>query len=334
MTRSDRFVHQAVTGEAQTIPDEQRPAVGPIALLPAATAEGRFVDAVTNAGGTVGDLGSNTRAVVWLANDDPDALVEVLEQHPQIQWVQLPWAGVDAFAEALSSHDRPDLLWTSAKGAYAQPVAEHALALALAGLRSLSQRARATSWGPKFGESLYGASVTIVGAGGIAIELIRLLEPFSAEVTIVRRSAGDVSGALRTVTSDRLDEVLPETDVLILAAASTGETRHLIDARRLALLKPSAVLVNIARGPLVDTDALLDALQREQLLAAGLDVTDPEPLPQDHPLWTEPRALITPHSADTPEMIAPLLAERVRANVEAFVSTGRFIGIVDPKSGY
>ncbi|THG28144.1 D-isomer specific 2-hydroxyacid dehydrogenase family protein [Naasia lichenicola] len=334
MTRSDRFAHQAVTGEAKTLPDEQRPAVGPIALLPAAKAESRFVDAVSDAGGEIGELGSDTRAVVWLANDHPEALVEVLEQHPQIQWVQLPWAGVDAFADALSSHDRADLLWTSAKGAYAQPVAEHALALALAGLRSLSLRARATSWGEKIGESLYGASVTIVGAGGIAIELIRLLQPFSAEVTIVRRSAGEVSGAFRTVTSDRLDDVLPETDVLILAAASTGETRHLIDARRLSLLKPSAVLVNIARGPLVDTDALLDALQDERLLAAGLDVTDPEPLPEGHPLWTEPRALITPHSADTPEMIAPLLAERVRANVEAFVSTGRFIGIVDPKSGY
>ena len=334
MSQKDRFSHQAVAGASQAVTGDSRPTVGPIALLPAASSNGRFVDAVESAGGTVGELDDATRGIIWLANDDPDGLVDALHDHPQIQWVQLPWAGVDAFSEALASNARDDLLWTSAKGAYAQPVAEHALALALACLRMLPERARASSWGAKKGESLYGAKVTIVGAGGIAVELIRLLAPFGAQVTVVRRSSGDVDGAVRTLTSDGLDAVLPETDVLILAAASTGETRHLIDARRLALVKPTAVLVNIARGPLIDTDALLEALRAEQLLGAGLDVTDPEPLPDGHGLWSEPREVITPHSADTPDMIAPLLAERVRANVEAFVRTGRFVGIVDPTAGY
>jgi len=313
---------------------ERRPIVGPIALLPDTSPHRRFAAAVEAGGGTLGALDDDTRGIVWLANEDPDGLVDALREYPQIQWVQLPWAGVDAFAEALAENDRDDLLWTSAKGAYAQPVAEHALALSLATLRMLPERARASSWGEKKGESLYGARVTIVGAGGIAVELLRLLEPFSAEVTVVRRSSGEVPGAQRTVTSDQLDEVLPDTDVLILAAASTGETRHMIDARRLALLPSRAALVNIARGALVDTDALLAALRAEKLLGAGLDVTDPEPLPDGHGLWSEPRVIITPHSADTPDMIAPLLAERVRANVEAFVSTGQFIGVVDPNAGY
>jgi len=328
-----RFTHRAVSGA--TVPEAAfRPEQGAVALLPEGEVRPIFTEAVFAAGGTVAPLGPDTRAVVWLANSDPQGLLDALDAQPGIQWVQLPWAGVDAFAEALASHDRDDLLWTSAKGAYAQPVAEHALMLTLAGLRHATERARATSWGAKVGESLYGRNVVIVGAGGIAVELIRLLEPFGAAVTVVRRSAGEVPGAERTVTADRLDEVLPDADVVILAAASTAETKHLIGEAQLSRMKHSAVLVNIARGALVDTDALVEALREERLLFAGLDVTAPEPLPEGHPLWSEPRALITPHSADTPEMIAPLLAERVRENVAAYLSTGRFVGVVDPKAGY
>jgi phosphoglycerate dehydrogenase-like enzyme len=99
-------------------------------------------------------------------------------------------------------------------------------------------------------------------------------------------------------------------------------------------MKPSAYLVNIARGGLVDTDALVDALASGEIAGAGVDVTDPEPLPDGHPLWSEPNCIVTPHAADTPEMTAPLLAERIRLNVEAFLGDGRFIGVVDPESGY
>ena len=90
----------------------------------------------------------------------------------------------------------------------------------------------------------------------------------------------------------------------------------------------------MARGALIDTDALVDALRSGAIAGAGLDVTDPEPLPDGHPLWDEPSCVITSHSADTPEMTAPLLAGRIRRNVEAFVSHGRFVGVVDPRAGY
>ena len=330
-----RFTHRAVEG-ATVAPLEpsRRPEVGPISLLPEADVQPMFVDAIRASGGEVAPIGRDTRAIVWLGPSDPAGLLAALEQAPAVQWVQLPWAGVDQFAQALVDHDRDDLLWTSAKGAYAQPVAEHALALALAGLRHLTERARASSWGEKKGESLYGRNVVLVGAGGIVVELLRLLEPFDVHSTVVRRSADPVEGADRTVSSDRLNEVLPDADIVVLAAASTTETRHLLDADRLALLKSTAVLVNVARGALVDTDALVTALREKRLGFAGLDVTDPEPLPDGHPLWSEERALLTPHSADTPEMTAPLLAERVRLNVAAYLSTGRFVGIVDPRAGY
>ncbi|HEY8913459.1 NAD(P)-dependent oxidoreductase, partial [Lacisediminihabitans sp.] len=96
----------------------------------------------------------------------------------------------------------------------------------------------------------------------------------------------------------------------------------------------SAILINIARGGLVDTGALTDALAAGEIAGAGVDVTDPEPLPDGHPLWSEPHVIITPHSADTPAMIAPLLAERIRENVEAFLGDGRFVGVVDVEAGY
>ena len=115
---------------------------------------------------------------------------------------------------------------------------------------------------------------------------------------------------------------------------SSDLTAKMFGASQFAAMKDTAVLVNIARGGLVDTDALVDALDSGSLWGAGLDVTDPEPLPEGHPLWTNDRALITPHQADTPDMVAPLLAERIRHNVRALEGDGEFIGVVDPAAGY
>ena len=120
----------------------------------------------------------------------------------------------------------------------------------------------------------------VVGGGGIAQEYIRLLKTWDVHVTAVRRRAGDVPGADRTVTTDRLDEVLPGAQVVMIAAAATEETRGMFDADRLALLDEDAVLVNVARGALVDTDALVQALAAGRLHGYGTDVTDPEPLPE------------------------------------------------------
>ncbi|MBC7723570.1 MAG: NAD-binding protein [Burkholderiaceae bacterium] len=327
--------HRAVlAASAGVVADASRPTVGPIALLPHGNPV--FEAAVVAGGGTVTALTPQTRGIVWLASADPDGLVAVLAANPQVEWVQLPWAGVDAFSSVLAPFaDHPLPLWTSAKGAYAQPVAEHALTLVLAVLRVIPTRVRATGWSalPE-GRSLYGLRIVLVGAGGIAIELLRLLAPFGVEVTVVRRSSEPLPSAARTVTVDRLDEVLPTADVVVIAAALTGGTTGLFDARRLSLLGRHAVLVNIARGGLVDTDALTDALAAGRLAGAGLDVTVPEPLPDGHPLWNEPRVIITPHSADTPDMTAPLLAERIRLNVAAFTGDGRFVGVVDPSAGY
>ncbi|QKS14143.1 NAD-binding protein [Curtobacterium sp. Csp1] len=326
--------HRAVVTDAGAPLPVAPPTAGPVAILPSPA--DLHVAAVTDAGGTVAPLDEDTRAVVWLDARDPDGLAAALDRAPGVGWVQLPFAGVDAFAHLIEEHgDR--VLFTSAKGAYAEPVAEHALALTLATLRVLPKRARAASWATEpEGVSLYGRNVVVIGAGGIALEYIRLLAPFEVSVTVVRRSSDPVPGADRTVTTDELDAVLPDADVVMVAAAMTSGTAKLLGAPQFARMKPSARIVNIARGGLVDTDALVAALHDGEVAGAGLDVTDPEPLPDGHPLWTTPGVVITPHQADTPEMVAALLAERVRTNTTAFLGGAGegFVGVVDPAAGY
>jgi phosphoglycerate dehydrogenase-like enzyme len=323
-----------LAASATAVSAEHRPTPGPIAVEPDPAQI--FVDAVVAGGGKIAPLSNDTKALMWLAEKNPDDLTKILDSHPGIEWVQLPWAGVDAFAGVLARFGaKPLPLWTSAKSAYAEPVAEHALALTLALLRRLPQKARSTEWEPvRSGRSLYGLNVAVIGAGGIAVELLRLLAPFECAVTIVRRSAESMPGAARTVSVAKLRAVLPEADVVIVAAAATGETAKLFGASEFAAMKSSAVFVNIARGAIVDTDALVIALRTSEIAGAGLDVTDPEPLPSGHPLYTEPNCLITFHSADTPEMTTPLLANRIRLNVRAFLGDGAFVGVVDPAAGY
>ena len=326
--------HRARLAPESSVAGSRRPAPGAVSVGPRPSA--RFVEAVEAGGATVVPVGPGTRGLVWLSYTAADELGRVLDEHPGIGWVQLPWAGVDAFADVLRAHaHRDDLLWTSAKGAYAEPVAEHALVLALSLLRLVRKRVTARSWASQQeGRSLYGRRVVVVGAGGIAREFLRLLAPFECDTVVVRRSSELVPEAGRTVTTEALHDELREADVVLLAAALTDSTARLVGAEELALLPPTAVLVNIARGPMVDTDALVAALREERLWGVGLDVTDPEPLPDGHPLWTEPRAIVTPHQADTPEMTGPLLAERIRVNVRALGGEGDFVGVVDPVAGY
>jgi len=291
---------------------------------------GWAADAVRSGGGEVVALDRSPIGLVWTDWATPESLREVLAAHPGISWVQLPLAGVERMAGVIDRQRR----WTSAKGAFAEPVAEHALALLLAGLRQLPTRARARSWGEPAGATLFDQRVTVVGAGGIAVELLRLLEPFRVETTIVRQRPEPLAGASRTVGTDRLPESLAGARAVVLALALTPATRKLIGPAELAAMERDAWLVNVARGALVDTGALLHALRSGQIGGAALDVTDPEPLPAGHPLWDLPNCLITPHTADTEEMTQPLLAHRIAENVRRLAAGQALVGQVDPDLGY
>jgi phosphoglycerate dehydrogenase-like enzyme len=288
-----------------------------------------LAEAVRAGGGEVVEA-AQAEGLVWTQPHNPADLAELLSRHRSIRWVQLPWAGIEPMITVIDRHR----LWTAGQGVYAEEVAEHALALSLAGFRHLAAYARATEWGPPAGQNLLGARVTVLGAGGIATALLRLLEPFRCHVTVLRRKADPVPGAARTATLAELPDVTAGTDLLVLALALTPETTGIIDGSRLAELPRTAWLVNVARGCHVVTDDLVDALREGQIGGAALDVTDPEPLPPDHPLWALPNCLITPHTANTPQMAAPVLARRITENVRRFGRGDELLGVVDLDGGY
>ena len=289
-------------------------------------------EAIRRGGGLVVPLDQDPEGLVWTDGGTMDALHSALATRPEITWVQLPQAGVErAFQAGVVD---PQRRWTSAKGAFAQPVAEHALALILAGLRQLKVRSLARTWGQPAGETLFGQPVTILGAGGIATVLMRLLEPFGTPVTVVRQHPEPVPGAVRTVTTDRLTDALPGARAVVVTVALTPQTRGLISRAELGAMAPDAWLVNVARGGVVDTEALITALQKGQIGGAALDVTDPEPLPDGHPLWDLDNCLITPHTADTEEMTQPLLAGRIAENVRRLAAGTELVGLLDPRLGY
>jgi len=288
-------------------------------------------EAVLAGGGEVVGRDDRPDSLVWLDPGDVDGLAVWLAEVPLARWVQLPFAGVERVAAAGLLDD--ERIWTCAKGAYAEPVAEHALALALAGLRHLPARVAATSWGLPAGTSLYDRKVTILGGGGIATALLEQLAPFRVEATVVRRTPDAVPGAAQVLPVDRLHEALVDP-LVVLALALTPETTGIIGAPELAAMPATAWLVNVARGRHVDTAALVDALDEGSIAGAALDVTDPEPLPDGHPLWGLENCIVTPHTADTIDMVIPLLAERIRVNVRRLADGEPLVGQVDPSAGY
>ena len=178
------------------------------------------------------------------------------------------------------------------------------------------------------------ATVAIGGAGGIGSAMIPALRGLGAEVLAVTRRGLPVEGAARTLPADRVDEVFAAADHVVLAAPATAATRALVGAEQLAALGAQGWLVNIARGSLVDTDALVAALAAGTIAGAALDVTDPEPLPDGHPLWSEPRCIVTPHSTNPTPLRDAALAERVTENVRRFAAGEDLLGPVDPERGY
>ena len=290
---------------------------------------GELRAAVVEGGGVVTDV-ADAEALVWCANNNPDDLRALLPANPQLRWVQLPSAGVDAYLDVIDE----DRLWTCAKGVYAVPVAEHALALALGGMRGLSRYARAASWSAPYGINLFGARVTILGGGEITRTLLGLLAPFGTTTTVVRNRPQPIDGADHVVGPDQLHHALADANLVVLALALTPDTRGIIDTAALEVMRDDAWLVNVARGQHIVTDDLVTALRNGDIGGAALDVTDPEPLPPGHPLWNLDNALITPHVGNTPEMGLALLTKRITDNVTRYREGHELLGPVHTTLGY
>ena len=223
-----------------------------------------------------------------------------LKRFPRLKWVQSWNAGVDPY---LVPGVLPQgVVLTCAAGAYGPAVAEHMLAMLLAvykrlpGYRDRQHRHTWEDLGPV--QSLHGKTVLVGGTGDIGSAFARLCRALgAARVLGLHRSDRPAEGFDQAFPLSALDGLLPQADVVALVLPHTAETAGLMDRRRLLSLRPDAVLLNAGRGTAVDCAALAEVLSSGRLLGAALDVTDPEPLPPDHPLWDAPRVLITPHTA-------------------------------------
>ncbi|MFC7154445.1 D-2-hydroxyacid dehydrogenase [Halomarina halobia] len=218
---------------------------------------------------------------------------------------------LDALAER-------DVVVTTASGVHGPNIAEHVVGAILAFVRRFPEgwrRQQRREWRHYRAHELAGSTVTVVGLGAIGSAVVERLSGFGVHTIGVRHSPERGGPTDEVLGTDDLHRALARTDYLVLAVPLTDETEGLIDAEAFDTLPPSAVLVNVARGPVVDTDDLVDALRSNHVRGAALDVTDPEPLPPDHVLWTLENAFVTPHnSGHTPkyyERLADIVAENV-----------------------
>lgn len=288
-----------------------------------------LVGAVEEAGARVVPI-EEASALVFADPMAAAAFPDLIERGRQVEWVQLPYAGVETFAHHLDHQH----VWTCGKGTYAPPVAEWIITALLTGFREIPRYVKASSWSTREGRNLLGSRLLVIGGGGVTKALLELLEPWGCHTTVVRRSDRPVAGASRTISTQGLADAVGDVDAVIVAVALTEETIGMVDASLLARMRPDAWLINVGRGKHVVTNDLVAALTESTIAGAVLDVTDPEPLPPDHALWSLDNCVITPHVGNTPEMGRPLIADRVRANVAHWIAGEPLIGLVDVDLGY
>ena len=242
----------------------------------------------------------------------PRDSLELIAQMPNLEVVQLLTVGVDAALEYVPEH----VSLCNAVGVHDASTAELAVALVLASLRGIDDFARAMprgEWVHDRRSSLVDRNVLIIGAGGVGQAIAHRLIPFGAEVTLVARSQ-----RTGVVAISELPSLLPEADIVVLAVPLNMHTSGLVDESFLSRMREGSLLVNVARGGVVDTQALVRHAQQGRIRAA-LDVTDPEPLPPEHPLWRIPGVLISPHVGGDTSAFLP----RARALVEQQISRWR-----------
>lgn len=272
---------------------------------------------------------------VWIPDPYPTRAMRALPHLHGIKLVLAMMAGTEWIPAAVGPH----VTICNAHGAHNISTAEWTLAAILASLKyfplyfdiqnsakwtrrfeakahyaAITGDARAI-YPPVMQEELTGKTVLLVGYGAIGKEIERMLEPFSVELLRVARTPR-AEPQVHPVAE--LDDLLPQAQVIILIVPSTEDTRHLIDEARLALMQQGALLVNAARGPVVDTDALVRALESGRIRAA-VDVTDPEPLPAEHPLWHCPNLLLTPHIGGSTPQFAPRALAAAAAELRRYM---------------
>lgn len=256
---------------------------------------------------------------------------EAMKQAVNLKWFQTMWAGTDEYAGMLPE----GAMFTSSSGSNSRSVAEHMLTGLMAVCRRLpvylnSQRAHL--WkdeGPM--KTILGGTVLVVGAGNVGSVFAGLCQGLGARtVGLKRRVTGPIEGFDELRTMDELDALLPQADVVALTLPHSPQTVHLINDRRIALMKDDAVLLSAGRGTVLDQDALARAMQAGRLWGAALDVTDPEPLPPDSPLWDIPNLLLTPHVAGGMrlEITRRRCVEMAQENLRRYLAGEKLVNLV------
>ncbi|MFB3829240.1 MAG: D-2-hydroxyacid dehydrogenase [Bryobacteraceae bacterium] len=274
---------------------------------------------------------------------DADAIIgginpELFRAAKKLKWVQVHSAGVESylFPEFAAS----DVVLTNCKIIQGPNIADHAMAMLLALTRELNRAipARAQQQWARGGYhpiELRGKTAVVIGVGGIGAQIAQRASAFG--MTVIGVDPKDISyhpSVSRMVFPDQLDSVLPEADVVFVAAPHTPESEGMMGARQFELLKRGAYFVAVSRGKLYNTDALVKALDSKRLAGAGLDVTNPEPLPKGHPLWNFENVIITPHYAGQSDQVQTRRIALVRENVARFAAGKPLLNVVDKKKGY
>ena len=268
---------------------------------------------------------------------------EVLETGVDLRWIQLPYAGAERCLEVDAVHQR-DILLTNAQRIYGPEIAEHVIAMMLAFSRGLNvylhEQSKAV-WNPDaIGEEsrlweLGGKTILVVGLGGIGTEVARRAHALGMTVTATRASSREGPDFVSYVgLSDELLELAAKADVVVNALPLTPQTTDLFGVAFFTVMKPTAYFINVGRGKSVVTDDLLSALSNGQIAGAGLDVTEPEPLPSDHPLWHQPNVIITPHISAGSDLRSERLWIVMRENLRRYVAGERMLSVVDIDRGY
>lgn len=285
-----------------------------------------FAIEIEKAGWEVGEL-SESEHLIWCSPFYMDELEELLDVNPQIKWVQLFYAGVDSLFD--TSLVNRSVKFSKVHEVYADEVAQHILALIFGLYFNLKEHSIRPHWHPTNSRYLTDKTITIIGAGGNAKCLVPYLKPFDVKINIARRSDVEFLGADKTILVEDIAEVLSETDILVYLAPLTSETKDLVDYEMLSSLKEGAIFINVGRGKCVVQADLIRALEEKKIAGAGLDVTEPEPLPEDNKLWTFENVIITSHSANSQETTLVNLAKLVYVNLTNIAKGEEPLGVVD-----
>jgi phosphoglycerate dehydrogenase-like enzyme len=262
----------------------------------------------------------------------------LLARCPELRWVHSATAGVERVLTPSAA--RRGLLITNARGVFSRPIAEYVLMMLLAVVRRLPQLLelqRERTWQPLAAREMRDVTVGIVGLGSIGKAVAMLASAFGSRVIATRRQGpGDASvgGVERILPHDRLPELLAESDFVVLALPLTATTDRLMDGARLAMMKPGAWLINVARGRLVDERALVRVLRDGQIGGAVLDTILEEPLPPTSPLWSTPNLIITPHTSWSSGRVLDRSIALFCENLERYGEGEPLINAVDPTVGY